>query len=176
MLKYRSRIRIFLFTFLVGVFLTGAYARLNAYIDAMTAEIPNVNVDELRIKLPVINSDSPLIVRPETDKFTSCCGGGGAGGGGAKTSVTTSPLYITSKPLARYTDLAREQNLEGTVILRVTFSEDGSVSDIQVVQGLGYGLTEQAIGAAKQIVFRPKEINGTPVSITKTVEYNFNIY
>jgi len=82
MLKNRSRIRIFLFTFLVGVFLTSAYARLNAYIDAMTAEIPTVNVDERRIKLPVINSDSPLIVHPETDKFTSCCGGGGAGGGG----------------------------------------------------------------------------------------------
>jgi len=68
MLKNRSRIRIFLFTFLVGVFLTSAYARLNAYIDAMTAEIPAINVDELRIKLPVINSDSPLIVRPKTKR------------------------------------------------------------------------------------------------------------
>jgi len=87
MLKYRSRIRIFLFTFLVGVFLTSAYARLNAYIDAMTAEIPTVNVDELRINLPVIRSDSPLIVRPQTDKFPIVYGGGGAGGG-ASTSAT----------------------------------------------------------------------------------------
>ena len=70
-----------MFTFLVGVFLTSAYARLNAYIDAMTAEIPAATVDELRINLPVINSDSPLIVRSQTREFFA--NGGGAGGGGA---------------------------------------------------------------------------------------------
>jgi TonB family protein len=58
----------------------------------------------------------------------------------------------------------------------MTFSKDGSIGDIKVIQGLGYGLTEQAIAAAKQIVFQPKQINGVPVSVTKTVEYNFNIY
>jgi hypothetical protein len=38
----------------------------------------------------------------------------------------------------------------------MTFSKDGSIGDIKVIQGLGYGLTEQAIAAAKQIVFQPK--------------------
>ena len=61
---------------MAGVFLTNAFARLNTYIDAMTTEIPIMNVDELRIELPVIKTDSPLIVRPETDKFTPCCSGG----------------------------------------------------------------------------------------------------
>jgi hypothetical protein len=81
MTKYRSRIRIFLITFAMGLFLANVYARVNAYIDAMTTDLPYVNVIEVPIKLPVIRSDSPLIVRPETDTFTSCCGGGGAGGG-----------------------------------------------------------------------------------------------
>ena len=58
----------------------------------------------------------------------------------------------------------------------MTFSKDGSIGDIKVIQGLGYGLTEHAIAAAKQIVFQPKQINGVTVSVTKTVEYNFNIY
>ena len=68
MIKYRSRLRILLITFVAGVFLTNAYARLNTYIDAMTTEIPTIKVDELHIQLPVITSDSPLIVRPKTNK------------------------------------------------------------------------------------------------------------
>jgi TonB family protein len=95
---------------------------------------------------------------------------------GSEILLTRAPLFIKAKPRAQYTDLAREQNIQGTVILRVTFSKDSSIGNIQVVQGLGYGLTEQAIAAAKQIVFQPKQINGIPVSVTKIVEYNFSIY
>ena len=180
MIKYRSRLRILLITFLAGVFLTNVYTGVNAYIDAMTTEIPTVKVDELRIKLPVVNSNSPLVVRPQSDRFPHLVGAGGAGGC-VKTYGSTRYhcppfLNITSKPRAQYTDAARNQNVQGTVILRMTFSKDGSIGDIKVIHGLGFGLTEQAIAAAKQIVFHPKQINGVPVSVTKTVEYNFNIY
>jgi hypothetical protein len=73
MIKYRSRLRILLITFLAGVFLTNVCTGVNAYIDAMTTEIPTIKVDELRIKLPVVNSNSPLIISPETDEFRECC-------------------------------------------------------------------------------------------------------
>jgi TonB family protein len=102
--------------------------------------------------------------------------GGSGSSGGAESFATTSSLQITSKPRAQYTDVAREQNVQGTVILQVTFSKDGSIGEITVIQGLGYGPAEQAIAAARQIVFQPKQVNNTPVSVTKTVEYNFNIY
>ena len=111
---------------------------------------------------------------PENDRVYNSAGS--AIPSDTQTLATTSPLNITSKPRAQYTDAAREQSVEGTVILRVTFSKNGSIGEIQVIQGLGYGLTEQAIAAAKEIVFQPKKINNTPVSVTKTVEYNFNIY
>jgi hypothetical protein len=50
------------------------------------------------------------------------------------------------------------------------------VGSITPVTTLKYGLTEQAIVAAKKLVFLPKRINGVPVSVTTMFEYNFRIY
>ena len=87
-----------------------------------------------------------------------------------------SPLLITSKPRAQYTDAARLEHLEGTVALRVTFLANGSIGGIYLIKGLGLGLNNEAIHAARQITFHPKIINGRPISVTRTVQYNFNIY
>lgn len=86
------------------------------------------------------------------------------------------PLKIISKPRANYTDAARQAQVQGTVILRVTFSATGSVGQISVVKGLGNGLTEQAIAAARGIRFEPAKRGGVPYAVTKNVEYSFTIY
>jgi len=88
----------------------------------------------------------------------------------------TSALKILSKPRPGYTDEARQNNVQGTVILRVTFLSSGQVGGISAVKGLGNGLTEQAIAAAKRINFEPQKINGVPQSVTKQIEYTFSIY
>jgi TonB family protein len=91
-------------------------------------------------------------------------------------SGPTTLLRIMSKPAALYTDRARENQVQGTVRLRVTFHWSGRISGVTAVSGLGYGLTEQAIAAAKQITFEPQKKNGAAVTTIKTVEYNFTIY
>ena len=88
----------------------------------------------------------------------------------------TTPLKIINKPRAQYTDEARQQQIQGTVVLKVTLLANGSIGSITPVSRLGYGLTEKAIAAARQITFEPKKVNGIPQSVTKTIEYNFNIY
>ena len=88
----------------------------------------------------------------------------------------TSPLRIISKPRAVYTDAARTNNVQGAVRLKVTLLRNGSVGSVQVVTGLKYGLTEQAMAAAKRIVFLPKQINGVAVNVVATFDYGFNIY
>jgi TonB family protein len=93
-----------------------------------------------------------------------------------KIIATSDPLVIVAKPRARYTDEARNANLQGTVALRVTLLANGGIGSIVVVKELPYGLTEQAIAAAKKVVFLPKRVNGYPMSVSKTIEYNFNIY
>jgi TonB family protein len=88
----------------------------------------------------------------------------------------TEPLRIISRSKAAYTETALENKVEGAVMLRITFRNDGEIGDIGVLRGLPYGLTENAVEAAKKIKFRPKMVDGKPVDTVKTVQYGFNIY
>ena len=87
-----------------------------------------------------------------------------------------SKAQLVARPKAQYTDAARQNNVQGTVVLRVILSADGSVGSVTPVRGLSHGLTEKAIAAAKQIRFSPAIKDGRPVSVAVTVEYNFSVY
>ncbi|MEO7539374.1 MAG: TonB family protein [Pyrinomonadaceae bacterium] len=88
----------------------------------------------------------------------------------------TQALKIISKPRPGYTDSARQNNVQGTVILRVTFLASGQVGSISAVKGLPNGLTEQAIAAARRISFEPKKVDGVGQPVTRQIEYTFSIY
>jgi len=88
----------------------------------------------------------------------------------------TQAMKINSKPRPGYTDAARTNNIQGTVILRVTFLGSGSIGSISAVKGLPNGLTEQAIAAARRISFEPQKRDGIGVTVTKQIEYSFSIY
>lgn len=81
---------------------------------------------------------------------------------------------LLSKRETRYTADARKNEISGTVILKVVFAKTGQVLNIRVVSGLPYGLTEQAISAAREIKFTPAMIDGSPVSMWMQLEYNFS--
>jgi protein TonB len=88
----------------------------------------------------------------------------------------TSKARLISKPEPQYTEDARKNQVVGTVVLKVVFSSNGSVTNIRTVSGLPYGLTERAIAAARQIKFVPATKDGHPVSMWMQLEYNFNLY
>ena len=110
-------------------------------------------------------------------------GGGGPGGGGGGDysriftgrDVTTKARLI-SKPEPQYTEDARKNQITGTVVLKVVFASNGSVTNIRTVSGLPHGLTERAIAAARQIKFVPATKDGHQVSMWMQLEYNFNLY
>lgn len=109
--------------------------------------------------------------------------GRGSGGGNdgdnppiRPTAGPTKGLNILLKPEPKYTDAARQNNIQGQVVLRITFLSNGQIGSISPVSGLSYGLTEQAIAAARQIRFEPAVRNGQPISVTKTFQYRFAIY
>lgn len=85
-------------------------------------------------------------------------------------------LRLTKKPDPSYTDEAKAKSVRGVVALRCVFSSTGKVTDIVVISGLPYGLTEKAIEAARKIKFVPAMKDGKPVSMWMLVEYNFNLY
>jgi protein TonB len=87
-------------------------------------------------------------------------------------AVIPVPAYqVTTMPLpqgrcqGRYTEDAKLAAIEGTVVLDLIVDEHGRVRDVQVVSGLGHGLTEAAIAAVKQCHFSPGEKEGTPVPV-----------
>jgi TonB family protein len=85
-------------------------------------------------------------------------------------------VQVLSKPDPVYTEEARRNQIKGTVVLRAVFSANGEVTNIHAVSGLSDGLTERAIGAAKQIKFVPARKDGHPVSMWMELQYHFNLY
>jgi len=83
---------------------------------------------------------------------------------------------ILYKVKASYTEQARQNRIEGVVVLNVVFAANGSIHSIRVVQGLPDGLTEKAIEAAKKTRFRPAIENGAPVSVRGDLSFSFSLY
>ena len=76
-----------------------------------------------------------------------------------------------------YTSDAREQRIEGKVLLDVVVRDDGSVGDVTVKQSLDavYGLDDEAVKAAKQWQFKPAEKNGKPIAYPIVLEMAFTL-
>jgi TonB family protein len=83
---------------------------------------------------------------------------------------------IVWRPEPIYTEEARKNQVQGTVVLRGVFSSSGQVTNIRVVSGLADGLTEKAVEAARSIRFFPAVKDGKFVSQYIQIEYNFNLY
>lgn len=137
-------------------------------------------VNILRTKVSVnVNQEN---VRPAEQTTVKGYGEGNGDGGCTNYSpnesdtADQSKIKILSKPQARYTDAARKNDVQGSVVLKVTFLPSGKTGNISIVSGLPDGLNEQAIAAAKRICFIPPKRNGVPFAITKTVIYSFTIY
>lgn len=93
-----------------------------------------------------------------------------------------SPLKFTYRPKPNYTDSARRNQVEGNVKLKVTFLANGKIGEVVDITEENNkelretGLINQAIKAAKKIRFNPEIENGNPVTVIRTVIFNFTIY
>ena len=83
---------------------------------------------------------------------------------------------ILYKEKAKYTEEARQQKVQGIVVLLATFYANGQLGEIRVIRGLPNGLTEEAIQAAMRIRFQPAHENGVPVTVRAQLEFNFALY
>lgn len=87
----------------------------------------------------------------------------------------SSHVIVIFKPPARYTEEARRQRVFGTVQLSVLYGADGSVLDAMPLSTLPYGLTEEAISAAKRTQFLPAKIYGEPYSEWRVENFEFKL-
>lgn len=102
--------------------------------------------------------------------------GVGPGSPPSTTEKQTSPLKILSKPKPSYTDLARIYGIQGTVTLRVVFLANKNIGEVSIVSKLPFGLTNNAISAAKRLTFEPLMKEGVAYSVTKTLQFTFTMY
>lgn len=85
-------------------------------------------------------------------------------------------VIMIRKPHPYYTDGARQNNISGTVVLKILFKADGKIGDITVISDLPGGLTNEAVKAARKIKFLPAQVDGKPIDFTKSIQYTFTIY
>jgi TonB family protein len=88
--------------------------------------------------------------------------------------LTKAPALIESAQ-AEYTQEAVDARVEGAVNLRLTISATGEVTKVEVLKGLGYGLDEAAVRAARQFVFSPAEVNNQPAAVTLDFAIEFSL-
>jgi TonB family protein len=88
---------------------------------------------------------------------------------------TGKPVEILGHDRPDYTEEGRKLAIQGEVLLRVRFTASGQVRVLNVVQGLGHGLDEQAKRAAEKIRFKPAENNGQQVDSVAIVHVIFEL-
>jgi TonB family protein len=102
-------------------------------------------------------------------------GGGRFGIGGGDSTVRSQPQLL-NKPRPDWTEEARRNRIQGEVLLSATFGSDGQVRDVRVIRGLGYGLDEKAIEAAKLIRFVPaRDFNGRSIDFRMSIRVDFRL-
>jgi protein TonB len=80
-----------------------------------------------------------------------------------------------SVPQPGYTEQARAAGIEGRVRVQLTVDETGRVVNVRLLQGLGYGLDEAALAAARTASFEPGSRCGKPSQATFTISMRFTL-
>jgi len=101
--------------------------------------------------------------------------GGGTGGGPYRPGSGVEPPRLLHEVKAQYTEDARRRSITGDVLLEIVVRRDGSVGDVRVLQGLGYGLEERAITAVRQWRFDAARRKGVPVDVLVEVAVEFTL-
>jgi len=91
---------------------------------------------------------------------------------GGETGTLAAPVATQTADPAYPLELMR-QNVQGTVTLMAIIRSDGTVSDVQVLQGVDERLDEYARKALARWHFRPATRNGNPVDLEAVVRVPF---
>lgn len=76
-----------------------------------------------------------------------------------------------------YPEEAREEGLEGDLLLEVTVSPEGTVTDVKVIRGVAEcpQMEENAVNAVKEWLFEPSQLNGKPIMSQVLIPIEFNL-
>jgi len=81
---------------------------------------------------------------------------------------------VIKKVAPQYPEEARRAHIQGTVLLQVVVSKNGTVEDVQLISGPPE-LTEAAIKAVKHWKYKPYLLQGEPVEVETIIQVNFSL-
>jgi protein TonB len=125
---------------------------------------------DIKIDEPVGNSDVKQVVEENPNQiFTAVEQSPAFPGGDAKFGA-----YLSKN--IRYPAIARENNVQGRVVLTFVVERDGSLTDIKVLRGLGSGTDEEAVRVLKASPrWKPGIQNGRPVRVQYSIPVSFTL-
>ncbi|RYF09537.1 MAG: energy transducer TonB [Flavobacteriales bacterium] len=76
----------------------------------------------------------------------------------------------------RYPSRAQEESIQGKVFVSFVVEIDGSITDVKVLRGIGFGCDEEAMKVIKKSpLWKPGKNKGTPVRVRYNMPINFNL-
>jgi TonB family protein len=81
---------------------------------------------------------------------------------------------LVTKVNPHYPQEAKDQRIQGTVVLSVIVDKEGNVANIQLISGHPL-FAPAAIEAVKQWKYKPYLVNGTPLEVDTQVRVNFTL-
>jgi TonB family protein len=81
---------------------------------------------------------------------------------------------ILNKVIPAYPEIAKQDEVQGTVVLGAVIGKDGRIINLKVIQGPSE-LQQAALDAVKQWVYRPYLLNGEPVEVMTQINVVFTL-
>jgi|SRR5579863_9452374 len=91
-----------------------------------------------------------------------------------RVSQGVSTGLLIKKVNPKYPEDARQQGVQGSVVLKVLISKEGTITDLTPVSGDPL-LTPAAIKAVKKWRYKPYLFEGQPVQLETTIQVNFTL-
>lgn len=137
--------------------MTADDARVEIVDDEVTEEIATIEMEEIQEEEP---EPEPFVVVEEMPMFP-----------GGETALLQ---YISENTI--YPEVAKENNIQGRVIVRFCVNSTGGVSQISVLKGVDPELDEEAIRVVSTLPkFKPGKQGGKPVPVWYMVPITFTL-
>jgi TonB family protein len=91
-----------------------------------------------------------------------------------RVSQGVSTANLIKKVNPSYPEDAKQNRLQGAVVMRITIGKDGLIKDVQLISGHP-ALSPAAMDAVKHWEYKPYLLNGEPVEIETQVTINFTL-
>ena len=100
---------------------------------------------------------------------------GGVVGGVIQTEGLEKPPKLIRKVEPVYPEEARQESIQGVVLIEATTDKEGNVVEVKVLKSESSLLNQPAVDAVRQWKYEPVYKNGEPVGITFTVTITFKL-